>query len=47
MFDIELPRATRLNEMAPKAAYFFKGPDYDAPEVTAFFAKLKPAVYGE
>lgn len=47
IFDIELPRATRLSEMAPKSVYFFREPDYAEPKVEAFFATLKPAVYGE
>lgn len=46
IFNIELPRATKLNEMAPKSAYFFKGPNYDDAEVGAFFAKLKATTYG-
>lgn len=47
IFDIELPRSTKLNEMAPKSVYFFRGPNYDDPEVAAFFSKLKASVYGE
>lgn len=46
IFDIELPRATKLNEMAPKSVYFFRGPRYDDAEVAAFFAKLKATTYG-
>jgi glutamyl-tRNA synthetase len=47
VFDMELERVTRLNELPLAAAIFFLDPDYSAEGPRAMMSKLKKDAYGE
>ncbi len=47
VFDMELERVTRLNELPQAAAIFFLDPDYSAEGPKAMMGKLKKDAYGE
>ena len=41
VFDLELPRVTKLRDLAPESAYFFFDPDYSSPAARDLYGKLK------
>ncbi|GMK56711.1 hypothetical protein CspeluHIS016_0305510 [Cutaneotrichosporon spelunceum] len=45
VFDMELERVTRLNEMPEAAAFYFFDPDYSADGPKVMLAKIKPEAY--